>query len=240
MARALDVELMTVPGFSLDQLMELAGLSVAQALMYVFSQNATRILAVAGPGNNGGDALVAMRHLKHFGYDQLEVVYPKQSSGPLFSGLVSQLENLDIKVRREMPEDYEDKFDVILDGVFGFSFQATGVRPPFDKIMHELRRTKLPIVSIDIPSGWDVERGDVNGLGVRMPHVLISLTAPKLCAKSFVGEHHYLGGRFLPPKLAVKYGLADLPKFKGYDQFVKVVPSMVSACDKATTDGGNL
>lgn len=46
---------------------------------------------------------------------------------------------------------------------------------------------------------WDVERGDVSGGGLR-PHMLVSLTAPKLCAQQFGGSHHYLGGRFVPPQ----------------------------------------
>lgn len=40
------------------------------------------------------------------------------------------------------------------------------------------------IVSVDIPSGWDVERGDVAGSGMR-PEMLVSLTAPKLAARHF-------------------------------------------------------
>lgn len=40
------------------------------------------------------------------------------------------------------------------------------------------------IVSVDIPSGWDVEKGDASGQGMR-PDMLVSLTAPKLAAKTF-------------------------------------------------------
>jgi hypothetical protein len=58
-------------GFSVDQLMELAGLSVACAV--AAEQRAPgRVLVLAGPGNNGGDGLVAARHLHHFGH-QVEV-----------------------------------------------------------------------------------------------------------------------------------------------------------------------
>ena len=52
------------------------------------------------------------------------------------------------------------------------------------------------VISIDVPSGWDVSRGDVTGSGLQ-PALLISLTAPKECARTFKGKHA-LGGRFVP------------------------------------------
>ena len=56
-------------GFSVDQLMELAGLSVACSVYAEYPPSShKRILVIAGPGNNGGDGLVAARHLYHFGY----------------------------------------------------------------------------------------------------------------------------------------------------------------------------
>jgi hydroxyethylthiazole kinase-like uncharacterized protein yjeF len=115
----------------------------------------SRVLAVAGPGNNGGDALVAARHLRHFGYAQVEVLYPKPTlTPPLFPGLVAQLKDLEVPFIPDLPVDFETKYDVVVDGVFGFSFNpSNGVRPPFDSILRSLRKTKLPVVSIDIPSG---------------------------------------------------------------------------------------
>eukprot|EP00951_Prasinocladus_malaysianus_P042385 scaffold512916_cov42-Prasinocladus_malaysianus.AAC.1 len=65
----IDEELMGPLGFSVDQLMELAGLSVATSLAEVYNlQTFPRVLIFCGPGNNGGDGLVAARHLYHFGY----------------------------------------------------------------------------------------------------------------------------------------------------------------------------
>lgn len=65
-------------GFSIDQLMELAGLSVASAIIQEYPNDKyKRILVLAGPGNNGGDGLVASRHLTHFDYKVkvLDILY---------------------------------------------------------------------------------------------------------------------------------------------------------------------
>jgi len=83
-AAALDQELMSSGAFSLDQLMELAGLSVSQALFKLQPPSrGNRILIAVGPGNNGGDGLVAARHLWHYGYKPT-VYYPKQPNNELY------------------------------------------------------------------------------------------------------------------------------------------------------------
>lgn len=85
--------------------------------------------------------------------------------------------------------------DVILDAIFGFSFKGP-IRAPFDSALSLISTSGLPIVSVDIPSGWDVEQGNEAGVGLN-PDVLISLTAPKQGVKMFRGQH-FLGGRFVP------------------------------------------
>jgi NAD(P)H-hydrate epimerase len=51
--------------------------------------------------------------------------------------------------------------------------------------------------------------------------MLISLTAPKECARFYSGIH-YLGGRFIPPKMALSYEL-NLPDYPNTQQCVKIV-----------------
>jgi NAD(P)H-hydrate epimerase len=95
-----------------------------------------------------------------------------------------------------------DSHDVILDAIFGFSFKPP-VRAPFDEALPLLSSSRLPIVSVDIPSGWDVEKGNAEGVGL-LPNVLISLTAPKEGVKDFRGRH-FLGGRFVPKQVFPYY-----------------------------------
>lgn len=78
----------------------------------------------------------------------------------------------------------------------------------------------LSKISIDIPSGWNVEKGPIDDFALS-PELLISLTAPKLCATKFNGKYHYLGGRFVPPALQEKYQL-DLPEYPGTETCVDI------------------
>lgn len=246
--------------------MELAGLAVAQAVHAVYPPSTfSRILIVCGPGNNGGDGLVAARHLKSMGYSP-HVVIPKNKS---FGALEAILGAVEVPVSASFVGDAADncaRYDLVLDAVFGFSFSASSpqepkeslsavdpaavpavattagaaiapppaVRPPFDAILRtlaemcELRSKKdggpthgVPVISIDIPSGWDVESGPTSP-DCLVPSMLISLTAPKPCSRFFSGPHHWLGGRFLPASVATAYGLSSLPPYPGSDQVVRL------------------
>lgn len=107
-----------------------------------------------------------------------------------------------------------------MDAMFGFSFHGSP-RSPFDMIISTINQSSLPVVSVDIPSGWDVEKGDVNECSIHSPEMLISLTAPKLCAQYFRGKYHYVGGRFLPPNLATKFEI-QVPRYNGCEQCVRI------------------
>jgi len=214
----------------LEQLMELAGLSVAEAVYDVAvaddggTKTKKRALLVCGPGNNGGDGLVAARHLVHFGLDAT-VVYPKRSTKAHFINLVKQCEDVGIPILDEIPmDDDEGGYDVIVDAIFGFSFRGTAPREPYATAIANMvelqgRQEKSLLVSVDVPSGWDVDGGDLTGTNFR-PDVLVSLTAPKLSSKKFRGRH-FVGGRFLPPAIAEKYGVM-MPPYPGKTQVMEI------------------
>ena len=221
-ASELDKHLMSdTVGFSIDQLMELAGLSVATAVYRACPPSTgTRVLLACGPGNNGGDGLVAARHLYHFGYTPT-VFYPKPTKQPIFEGLQKQLKALNVK----FTEDFDGALkqsDLVVDALFGFSFHPP-VRAPFDEVLKSIISSKVPVLSVDIPSSWDVEGGPPEKGQVGsdfMPEYLISLTAPKPSVK-FYKCRHFVGGRFLGKEVAEMFGL-DLPKYEGTEQIAEV------------------
>ncbi len=236
-AAALDEELMSTPGFSLEQLMELAGLAVAEAVyLGVPPSKARKILLVCGPGNNGGDGLVAARHLRFFGNYECTIVYPKRSRKQHFVNLVQQCEDVGIDVLDEMPTEL-DSYDSIVDAIFGFSFKGEP-REPFGTILRQLKEAQESdnnqqiIFSVDVPSGWNVDDGDVAQTGF-LPDILISLTAPKLCSKEFKGRH-FIGGRFLPPKISEKYNIR-MPPYPGVAQVMEVTREHIEGESSTTS-----
>ncbi|KAI1825048.1 YjeF N-terminal domain-containing protein [Xylaria intraflava] len=219
-AAALDQELMSTGAFSIDQLMELAGLAVSQVVYHVHPPNmGTRVLVACGPGNNGGDGLVAARHLRHYGY-QPSVYYPKRSKNDLYQRLAKQLEDLEVTFVDDFPSAVRSA-DHIVDAVFGFSFSGE-VREPFPAVIKALEETTLPVTAVDAPSSWNIETGPpASGLGSRFnPAYLISLTAPKPLVRHFKGRH-FIGGRFVSPAIAKKYDF-EVPDYQGLNQFVEV------------------
>lgn len=234
----LDKELFDEYAFSVDQLMELAGLSVATSIARTYSlPNHNRPIVCCGPGNNGGDGLVCARHLKLFGYSPL-VICPKPGRSQLFQNLLVQCRKFDITIMETVPnqqERFNELGNLIVDSVFGFSFKPPNRNSDFAVLLNLMHAasSRMPLVSIDIPSGWHVGKGDSDidqeqadidaelKIPALQPDCLISLTAPKLCAKSFKGRYHYLGGRFCPESIQEKYKL-NLPTYPGEDCIVRL------------------
>ncbi len=127
-------------GFSLHQLMELAGQAVAigAAKEYPIRGGGIDVLVIVGPGNNGGDGWVAARHLAHFGYSVTVLNAPGEKSRNKFSYLIQQCLDAGVEVLEmsAIPHGYhgdawamrawfntrKDRF--VIDSMLGFS--ATG------------------------------------------------------------------------------------------------------------------
>ena len=133
---------------------------------------------------------------------------------------------LDVRSREELAASY----DLVVDAILGFSAHGA-LRAPYDTIIGAVNASSLPVVCIDIPSGWDVDEGDVRKEGIRNADMLISLTAPKACARFFKGRFHYLGGRFVAPVVFTQFPV-HLPPYSGSELCVRLpFPSCLTQCE---------
>jgi len=163
-------------GVPIPQLMENAGLAVAQEVWLLLGEVAERaILVLAGPGNNGGDGLVAARHLHDWG--SKVGVYMLKPRDAEQDDVYRQVVERDIPVKTvaedkgfQFLEEMLSRAEVIVDGLLG-----TGRMRPIDgklaEIMKRLaaaRQRPLPprILALDVPSGVDGDTGAVDALCV--------------------------------------------------------------------------
>ncbi|VDM01538.1 unnamed protein product [Schistocephalus solidus] len=179
-------------------MMELAGLGCSTVIQHVYPLDSLQttggaVLICCGPGNNGGDGLVCARHLKLFGY-RPTVYYPRTPQKLLYKNLVTQCEKMGIPFLSYIPSDVkilESSYSLIVDALFGFGFRPP-LRDNFAEVAQQIATLKLPLVCIDVPSGWEMTENTTSE-DLLQPDCLISLTAPKLCARRFNGRYHFLG-----------------------------------------------
>ncbi|MGH0169142.1 UNVERIFIED_CONTAM: hypothetical protein FKN15_056185 [Acipenser sinensis] len=101
-----------------------------------------------------------------------------------------------------------DAYNIVIDAILGTESDHGEEQEPFTSILTTLKQVRIPIASVDVPS---------DGI---TPEVLISLNAPKKCARGFSGKH-FLAGRFLPYDIQKKFDL-NLPEFPGTDSLVEL------------------
>ncbi|XP_043119323.1 yjeF N-terminal domain-containing 3-like isoform X1 [Puntigrus tetrazona] len=223
-AVAMETELLRDYGFRRQQLTEMLGHACATAIAKVFpleslEKRQPTILVLCGPDQNGCVGLACARHLRVFEYIPT-VFIPKRSSDALHQDLILQCERMDLPFLSYLPTEVQlinDAYNLVVDAVLGPETDLASVGEPFTGVLQTLRGLRVPIVSLDIPSGWDTDESSSDRIS---PALLVSLMTPKQCALRFSGSH-FLAGRFLPFDLQRKYKL-NLPKFPGTDAVVQL------------------
>lgn len=140
-----------------------------------------RIVAFAGPGNNGGDAFAAFAELESR-YERIVYAPAVQSESDARADArrragVAGVRTLALPERDDEARAALEGAAMALDALFG-----TGVRLPLDEryraAARALERQRAPVVAIDIPSGIDALTGSVPDAAVRA-HATIALAALK-------------------------------------------------------------
>jgi NAD(P)H-hydrate epimerase len=169
-------------GIAVETLMENAGRELASAAVDVAGgAYGRRAVVVCGKGNNGGDGLVAARHLarRGVGVCVLLLVERETYRGAAAANL-ARLERTSARVRRfdaGAAARELARADVVIDAVFGTGFAGRVEGAPADAIA-AVNERGATVVAADIPSGVDGETGAVDGPAVRAD-VTVTFGAPK-------------------------------------------------------------
>ncbi len=191
-----------------DSLMLRAGAAAARQAVEMLAGNpraSGRVLVLAGPGNNGGDAWVAARALQESWH---RVTVLDCATGPPQAPEARAARDAFISggglAIASWP--FAATFDLIVDGLLGIGI-ARPVQGTLAALIVSANDSGIPILAIDIPSGLDADSGAIQGSAIRAARTLTFLgLKPGLftgdgpdCAGTVVCDLLGIDGAVLPP-----------------------------------------
>ena len=145
-------------------LMERAGEAAADLARSLLNENATSVLVLAGPGNNGGDAYVVARLLKRWFYhvDVVSLEDPKKIEGDAAAAF-TMWQEAGGTICDAIPAD--TRYDLVIDGLFGIGLTRE-ISGAYRKLIAHVIELNIPVLALDIPSGLDSDTGMVRGIAL--------------------------------------------------------------------------
>ncbi len=234
-------------GLTYARMMENAGRGLAKEILrlaHSHNDEDMQALGLVGPGNNGGDTLVALTHLAEKGWQaRAYLIQRKGEADPL----VERLREADGEiVISEKDEGFEQlkafigTADVVLDGILGTGFKLP-LKAEIEHVMAAVKDASAEldwppyVVAVDCPSGVDCDTGEASAACIPADATLTMAAVKqgllKTPAFDLVGEIH-----------VVNIGLADdLPSWKAVrsevadeDLVASVLPRRSSDSHKGT------
>jgi NAD(P)H-hydrate epimerase len=158
------------------QLMEEAGTACFD---YIYNQQLADlsglVVVIAGPGNNGGDAVVVYKRLleqdihavllqvgNHYS-DELNQAHQEISKQHLYT--IKDEQDL------ELAQSWIEQAGTVIDGIFGIGL-ARNIEGIYKHLIELVNHSYATTISIDIPSGIQADNGLVLGLAIKANHTL--------------------------------------------------------------------
>ena len=182
-------------GISTDRLMENAGLAVAEkARQLVGNLRGEHIAMLVGPGNNGGDGLVAARYLNDWGARvHVYLCARRQEGDPKLELLLERAMDIvelseggDGRPLAQVLASCRLAVDALLGT--GRSRPIGGALRTALELLHEAKRARpgFPVLALDVPSGLDADTGACD-VATPSADVTVTLGYPKVGLFGFPG-----------------------------------------------------
>lgn len=155
-------------------LMQSAGAAAANYAEQLLNDVTQHILVLAGPGNNGGDALVAALHLANRGH-QVSVHHLRSTHGcSTEATLALQQAQACTKIIWLADEfTLNEQTKLVIDGLFGIGLSQNTLTPTLSSLIHQINRWHGLVLALDIPSGLDADTGQrITPVAIEASHTL--------------------------------------------------------------------
>ena len=184
--RAIDSWAIEERGIPSLDLMEAAGLALAETALAMARSGPVRV--VCGKGNNGGDGLVAARHLAGMGLPvEVLLLWP---AAELSGDAATNRDRYEGELREiaagELPRALAGS-GLIVDAILGTGFSGEP-REPVGSAIAAINSASAPVLAADVPSGVDAATGEVAGAAVDAT-ATVTFHAPKLGHWIAPGKH---------------------------------------------------
>ncbi|MDC7223573.1 MAG: NAD(P)H-hydrate dehydratase [Spirochaetales bacterium] len=152
-------------GLSPSYLMNQAASAAYGVIRRYYNSPEKRILLICGRGNNGGDGLALAALLHHDGDIFLPLGDPPPGSPGAFH--LARCVEKGIPLYRDWEDlpSPEENYSLLVDALFG-----TGLNRPVEgdlaRLLKKINQAKIPVVSLDIPSGVNGLNGRIEGEAV--------------------------------------------------------------------------
>ena len=165
------IEKLQIPGVVL---MENASISIVNGIKqnYDLIKGISSIGVIAGKGNNGGDAFAVARHLINEGYSVniISVAKKDELKGDalinfsILNVLIPKVNNANL-IFYKSPKDLKKLKDcnLIIDGLLGTGTKGE-LREPYKSIIEYVNELQTYKVSIDLPSGLNLEKSTASSI----------------------------------------------------------------------------
>ena len=186
-------------GVSPEALMDEAGAEIAAGVRQ-FCPGAGKCVVFFGKGHNGGDALVAARHLASSHWEiELRAVFPEEAWSDLTRKQHRRFQDAAEKFGETIGPPACPPVTIVLDGLLGIG-SGGALREPIRAAAKEINRLRKQdgalVFALDLPTGLDCDSGEPLGHTVRATHTA-TFVAPKRGflapgAAAWVGEVHVI------------------------------------------------
>jgi ADP-dependent NAD(P)H-hydrate dehydratase / NAD(P)H-hydrate epimerase len=161
-------------GLSYQAMMENAGHNLSREILKLSyaegDEEDIQVLGLVGPGNNGGDTLIALTHLAQKGWKARAYLVKRKVAG---DELIKRLEEADGEIYQADKDidfmqlgTFIETADVVVDGVLGTGFKLplkADVAKILGEIKSDLKALDWPplVIAVDCPSGIDCDTGNI-------------------------------------------------------------------------------